>query len=142
MKYEIVEKLPDAGAYNRLRQAVGWGTYEPAVIDRSLPASVYGVCALANSEIIGMARIIGDGGLVFYIQDVIVMPAYQRMGIGTEMMNRIMTFVSARASHNSYIGLMSASGKERFYERYGFTRRPTESLGSGMTISWKVAETA
>jgi len=29
-------------------------------------------------------------------------------------------------------------GKEAFYEKYGFTTRPTDKLGAGMTIFWKV----
>jgi len=33
---------------------------------------------------------------------------------------------------------MAAAGKEPFYEKYGFTRRPTERLGAGMTQFWRV----
>ncbi|MDO8673420.1 MAG: GNAT family N-acetyltransferase [Dehalococcoidia bacterium] len=34
-----------------------------------------------------MARVIGDGGLFYYIQDVIFIPEYQRQGIGTQLMD-------------------------------------------------------
>jgi ribosomal protein S18 acetylase RimI-like enzyme len=85
-----------------------------------------------------MARIIGDGGMVYYIQDVIVIPDYQRQGIGTQMMDRIMAYIRLHASQSTIIGLMSAVGKEAFYEKYGFMVRPTDKLGAGMTIFWKV----
>jgi len=136
-KCTIVEKLPTAEEYNRLRKAVGWGTYQEVVIEKALPNSLYGVCAYQAGELVGMARIIGDGGMVYYIQDVIVLPDYQRRGIGTQMMDQVMAYLRAHASQNTIIGLMSAKGKEAFYEKYGFTNRPTDKLGSGMTLFWK-----
>lgn len=132
----IVEQLPGAQDYNRLREAVGWGVYEEAVIVRSLPNTLYCVCARVGGQVVGMARIIGDGGLVYYIQDVIVLPAYQRQGIGTQMMDRLMAYIGAHASHNTIVGLMAAKDKEPFYEKYGFVRRPNERMGAGMIIFW------
>jgi len=68
---------------------------------------------------------------------VIVAPDEQRQGIGTLLMDSIMAYIRANASHNALVGLMSAKGKEFFYEKFGFTNRPTITLGSGMTIFWK-----
>ena len=141
MNYQIIEKLPSPEEYTLLRQLVGWGIHEHDVIVKALPNSLYCVCAYANAEIIGMARIIGDGGLAYYIQDVIVKPGYQRQGIGTELMNKIMEYIHLHTSDNAVIGLMAAKGKEPFYKRYGFTIRPDDNLGSGMTIFWKTDKT-
>ena len=74
---------------------------------------------------------------MYYIQDVIVLPEYQRQGIGRQMMARVMDYIRTHASHNSIIGLMAAHGKETFYESYGFTRRPNERFGAGMTMFWQ-----
>lgn len=137
----IVETLPDAETYNRLRQAVGWGIYDVDVIDRFLPNSLFCLCARIDDRIIGMARVIGDGGLVYYIQDVIVEPSYQRRGIGTQLMDRVMAYIRAHAHHNTIVGLMAALDKEPFYERYGFTRRPNAGQGAGMTLFWKEEST-
>jgi GNAT superfamily N-acetyltransferase len=137
MEYEIVEKPPSPEEYIQLRQLVGWGIHKRETIINALPNSLYCVCAYLNAEIIGMARIIGDGGLAYYIQDVIIKPDYQRKGIGTELMNKIMGYIRIHASDNTVIGLMSAEGKETFYERYGFTKRPAGRFGSGMTMFWK-----
>ena len=136
-EWSIVEQLPSAADYNRLRDLVGWGTYREDVIVKSLPNSLYCVCATADGRVVGMARVIGDGGMVYYVQDVIVVPGYQRRGIGTQLMDRVMAYICTHASHNSIVGLMAAKGKEAFYTRYGFTVRPTHQLGSGMTMFWK-----
>lgn len=142
MEYEIIEGMPSAEEYNRLRQRVGWDGYDPGVIARALPQTLYGVCAILDGNIIGMARVIGDGGLVYYIQDVIVDPNYQRQGIGTQMMDRVMAYIGDHAAQNSIIGLMAAHGKESFYERYGFVRRPIDRLGCGMTRFWQSDQNA
>ena len=136
MNYQIIEKLPTPEEYNQLRQLVGWGIYKRNVILQALPKSLYCVCAYDGTAIIGMARIIGDGGIAYYVQDVIVKPDYQRQGIGTQLMNKIMDYIHTHANNNSVIGLMAAKGKEPFYARYGFTIRPDGSLGSGMTMWW------
>ena len=135
--FTYIERLPSVPDYNRLRAAVGWSIYDEAVIAAFLPNTLYCICALDGDEAIGMARVIGDGGLVFYIQDVIVLPDYQRRGIGTHMMDHVMAYSAAHAHHNTIIGLMSAYGKEAFYEKYQFVRRPTERFGAGMTRFWR-----
>jgi predicted N-acetyltransferase YhbS len=84
-----------------------------------------------------MGRVVGDLGLCFYIQDVIVVRTHQGRGVGGAIMRRLMKFISEHAVEDSYVGLMSAVGKESFYHRYGFTSRPTETLGAGMTLFWK-----
>jgi ribosomal protein S18 acetylase RimI-like enzyme len=40
-----------------------------------------------------MARIIGDEGLYYYIQDVIVVPECQGRGIGKKLMARVMEYI-------------------------------------------------
>ena len=49
-------------------------------------------------------------------------------------MNSIMLYLEENAPENSYITLMAAKGKEEFYEKFGFFKRPTEKFGCGMMI--------
>jgi GNAT superfamily N-acetyltransferase len=134
MDVRVEETLPSDEEYNGLRRAVGWGTYDAGVAASFLPRSLYCVCAHRGLGLVGMARVVGDGGLVFSIQDVIVLPEHQGQGIGAMLMDAIMGYVRAHACRGSVVSLMSAKGKEGFYERYGFVRRPNDRLGSGMTI--------
>ena len=136
--YTILEQLPDVTDYNRLRDVVGWSAYLVEVAEPCLARSLYGVCVLQDDAVVGMARVIGDGGMTFYLQDVIVHPDHQGRGLGAQLMDRIMAYLRAHAVPGAVVGLMAAAGKEGFYERYGFTRRPTERLGAGMTLFWRV----
>jgi len=136
MEVTIKEETPSPFDYNCLRKSVGWGEYDEATIRAGLESTLYCVCAFDSARIIGMGRVIGDGALCFYIQDIIVIPEYQRNAIGKMIMGNVMRFVASKAATNTVVGLMSAQGKERFYEGFGFTRRPAEALGSGMTLFW------
>lgn len=127
---------PSAEGYNRLRRDAGWPEMDVATVERCLPQSLFAVCAFQGDDLVGTGRVVGDGGLCFYIQDVIVLRSHQGRGIGAGIMDRIMGFIAHGSVKNSYLGLMSAVGKEPFYHRYGFTTRPTGALGSGMTRFW------
>ena len=94
---------------------------------------------MEHGELVGMGRVVGDGGTIFYIQDVVVIPEHQGQGCGAMVMERIMNYIQTHAHNHSTVGLMAAFGKERFYEHYGFKCRPNEKLGAGMTIFWEKA---
>ncbi len=138
IRYEV--QVPSSEEYNRLRKDVAWPEMEMETAARCLPHSLYVVCAYDGDELTGMGRIVGDGGLCFFIQDLIVARTHHRRGIGTAIMERLMGFIADRAVADTYVGLMSAVGKEPFYHRFGFTSRPTESLGCGMTRFWEVEQ--
>jgi GNAT superfamily N-acetyltransferase len=132
MTVAIVERLPNPEEYNGLRASAGWGTYDPEAVRECLPRSLYGVCADIGGTTVGMARVVGDGGLVCYIQDVVVLPAWRGQGIARQMMDAIMTWVNANMVPGAVVGLMAAAGLERFYASYGFRSRPDGRYGAGM----------
>jgi GNAT superfamily N-acetyltransferase len=137
MNYQIIEKFPTVDEYIRLRQLAGWRVHARETLVKALPNSLYCVCAISEGETVGMARIIGDNGIAFYIQDVLVKPAHQRQGIGKALMAHIIDYISQHAGENAVIGLMAAKDKEPFYLPYGFTVRPNDEFGAGMTMFWK-----
>ena len=66
----------------------------------------------------------------------LVLPEYQGRGIGTEMMERILGYLKERIKPGwgVSVDLMSAIGKESFYEKFGFIIRPRERRGAGMDL--------
>ena len=136
-KFEIIEKTPSPYKYNFLRKSVGWFEIEADIAERSLQNSIYSICAIMDNEIIGYARIIGDNGINYYIQDLIVIPNYQNKKIGTELFKSIMEYLNKNAPHNSFVALMAAKGKSNFYKKFNFIERPSENFGPGMCIILK-----
>lgn len=74
-------------------------------------------------------RVVGDGGMYFYVQDVMVMPEFQGRGIGAAVMDAIMRYLEGATAGGAFVGLMAAEGSERFFQRYGFRRRPDDRPG-------------
>ena len=80
--------------------------------------SLFSVYVIFENEVVGCGRVIGDGGIYFYIQDVIVLPEFQGKGIGKRIMNAIMDYLKTYAPSGAFVYLMAAKGVSRFYERY------------------------
>ena len=133
-RIRIVEAPPSVEDYNRIRAAVGWGALEPSQIETALANSRYAVCAYIDDEIAGCARIVGDGAMFFYIQDMMILPEFQRGGVGSELMQYIGAHLERTAPQNSFIGLMAARDAAPFYEKHGIPKRLENSPGMG---AWK-----
>lgn len=71
-----------------LYQAVGWTNYtnQPQMLEQSLAHSLAIYVARDGEEIVGLVRLVGDGFSSVFVQDLIVLPNYQRQGIGSDLM--------------------------------------------------------
>ena len=122
--------------FNFLRTAVGWQAIENELAANGIKNSAFLVCARDGEKAIGMARVITDYGYVVFVHDVIVLPEYQGNGTGAELMRRVMNYIDENISQGQrkIIHLMSKTGKEEFYEKFGFFKRPKDDYGYGMTL--------
>ena len=126
---EIVERAPTPDEYRRLRASVGWNELDADAIRAGLSGSLYSVVLERDGEVIGCGRVVGDGGVYFYVQDVIVVPDLQGQGWGERIMDAVMHYLDASVRPGSFIGLMAAKDVEAFYLRFGFERRPDDRPG-------------
>jgi GNAT superfamily N-acetyltransferase len=131
-EYKIVERSPTVKEYQKLRKATGWKKIEPESIKIGLYNTLYSICVIFKDNIVGCGRVIGDGSIYFYIQDIIVLPEFQRKGIGKLIMNSIIDYLKTHAHQKSFIGLMAAEGVSKFYEKFGFTERAPDMPGMFM----------
>ena len=71
-----------------LYQAVGWTNYtnQPQMLEKALSHSLATYLARDDEEIVGLVRLVGDGFSSVFVQDLIVLPSYQRQGIGSNLM--------------------------------------------------------
>ncbi len=128
-KYILVERSPTVEEYQKLREAVEWENVGPEATEIALNNSLFSVCVIFKNEVIGCGRVIGDGGIYFYIQDIIVLPEFQGKGIGKRIMNAVMNYLKEHALPYAFIGLMAAKGVSKFYEKYGFAERLPDRPG-------------
>lgn len=109
--------------YQSLRGTTDWFKVDDEVVEKSLKNDLFSVCVFDNKTLAGMGRIVGDGAIYFYIQDIIVKPACQGKGIGMLIMKEIEAYLEEHAFNNSFIGLMAADGVQAFYHKFGYVER-------------------
>ena len=83
--YELIERAPTPDEYRAICDAVGWTAvinFEAAVT--SLERSLYAIVAVKDGQTVAMGRIIGDGAMYFYVQDIATLPEHQDEGIGQQ----------------------------------------------------------
>lgn len=133
MPYTIERRAPTAKQWMELRKSVGWATFDEEAAEKSLAATNFCVSAFEGGELIGMARVLGDGIICFYVGNVMVRPDRQREGIGREIMDEIMLYLDEHAAKGAIASLLSIKGKEEFYTQFGFEKRPDDRQGCGMS---------
>ena len=82
--FNLHEEIPDTEEYRAMRVATGLSAKSAEAASRGLPNSLFSVCLRdTGGTLIGMGRIIGDGGLNFEIVDIAVhLVAYQHLAQG------------------------------------------------------------
>lgn len=104
-----------------LYDAVGWTRYttDPERLRTAVSRSLRVVSAWSDSRLIGLARVVGDGVTIIYLQDILVHPDFQRRGIGSSLLTEALRpFSDVRQQ----VLLTDDEPRQRaFYEAEGFT---------------------
>lgn len=129
MNFNIEEKIASVEDYQKLRSKVGWHNHDRNAVEDGLKASIFFVCAVMDEEIIGIGRVVGDGNIYFYIQDVIVSPEHQGKGIGVKIIDYLNQLILTKAVPGAFVGLMAAEGLVPLYEKFGFKTRSSDKPG-------------
>ena len=130
--YLVNHISPTVEEFVALHNKIGWGSLAHDIAQTSLDNSLFHVSVRFDNKLVGMGRVVGDGAMYFYIQDVIIDPDFQRQGIGQLVMEHIESYLLKTAQQGSTIGLLAAKGKEAFYTRFGYNKRDGDNLGLGM----------
>ena len=130
----LVRNKLDVDTYLSLRASVKWKKLSRRQAQKALENSLFVVCAYDGKRPAGMGRIVGDGAVICYIQDLLVHPDYQGMGIGNRLLQELRNYVLSIREEGTemMLDLMCAKDREMFYTKHGFIARPTKNLGPGM----------
>ena len=74
-----------------LYQSVGWTNYleRIGILEEAYANSLCVLGAYDDDRLIGIIRAVGDGQTIVFVQDIIVLPEYQRKGVGTKLMKAV-----------------------------------------------------
>jgi GNAT superfamily N-acetyltransferase len=97
------------------------GTRQPEKLAIRFSNSYAVSFAYDGDVLIGAARAISDGDQHAAIYDVVLLPEYQKHGIGRQLMKSLLD----QLSNIEAIILYAVPGKEGFYQQFGFGKMPT-----------------
>lgn len=117
-----------------LFRSVGWEPPGRAQVAKALDNTLVSFTVYDEEFPIGMVRLIGDGGMSFYIKDFAVKPAYQRKNIGSMLIKAVEDYIIENIDSDWRVSLELISTIEAvpFYLKKGFEERPCEWDGPGM----------
>lgn len=129
MSFTLHARVPDIGTYRHLCREAGLSpkTTEAAAI--GLPNSLYGVQVFDGEVVVGMGRVIGDGGLFFQVVDIAVLPAYQGRGLGKQIMAAISDWMRANVPESGFVSLLADGEAHKLYAQHGFVPTAPASVG-------------
>ena len=127
-KQEIV-KLEDV---LHLYQAVGWTNYthQSEMLEQALSHSLVIYVALDGDAVVGLIRLVVDGFSSVFVQDLIVLPTYQRQGIGSALMKQALG--DFKGAYQVQLVTEQTEKNVRFYRSIGFETLSTYNC-IGMT---------
>ncbi len=103
-----------------LYRNVGWSAYLKDIprLMKAFEKSLLVISAWDSNKLIGIIRVVGDGLTILYVQDILVLSEYRRMGVGSNLLRN----VTERFSDIRQIVLLTDDNTETrgFYERNGF----------------------
>lgn len=84
-QYDEREILP-------LYASVGWTAYtdQPETLRRGFENSLLTLAAYEENRLIGILRAVGDGQTIVFVQDLLILPEYQRRGVGTALLRELL----------------------------------------------------
>ena len=117
-----------------LYRSVGWDPPCIEQVQTALQNTLATFTCYDGDRPVGMARVIGDGGMSFYIKDFAVVPSSQGKGVGKCLLTALEQYVKECKPLEWAVSLELISSKDAvdFYERFGFEKRPCDGVGPGM----------
>ena len=102
-----------------LYENIGWISYsnKPSELNEAIKNSLFNIGAFDGEELVGLIRVVGDNISIIYIQDILVKENYQRLGIGTNLLQLVLN----RYNNVRQIILMTDNTEKTklFYKRNG-----------------------
>jgi GNAT superfamily N-acetyltransferase len=132
--YQLVERIPTVAEFCDLRRLSGLTPKTEEAAAAGLPNTLYAVVVEHAGETVGMGRIIGDGGTVYQIADMAVLPAHQGKGQGKRIMQALVGWLQANAPKSAYVNLIADGEARNLYAQFGFVPTAPVSIGMSMWI--------
>lgn len=132
--YMLSMEIPSVEDYRRLRAVTGLSGKTEEAARLGLPNSWSAVVVRHRGQVVGMGRVIGDGGCFFQVCDMAVEPEHQGRGLGKRIFSTLMEDLEARAPTSAYVSLIADGEARHLYAKFGFEPVTPVSIGMALWI--------
>lgn len=134
LNYTIVRQTPSLDDFLRLRRITGLTVYSEEAARKGLAGTIVAALAMQDDDVVGMGRIVGDGGCVFTVADVAVDPAHQGKGLGKAIMAELMDYVNSELASKAYVTIIADLPADKLYAQFGFEPVAPDSIGMAYRV--------
>jgi GNAT superfamily N-acetyltransferase len=127
-------ETPCLADHQRLRSVAGLSNFAEAAARKGLAGTAIGAVARHEGRVVGMGRIIGDGGLFFQMVDIAVEPAHQGCGLGKAIVRALLQALAERLDAPAYVSLIADGAADRLYAQFGFVPVAPKSQGMAQWV--------
>ncbi len=130
--YTLTFATPDIATYRSLRTRSGLSGKTETAAARGLPGTLFAVQVLCGEEVVGMGRVIGDGGCFYQVCDIAVLPEHQGRGLGKRIMQAISDYIDSEVPESAYVSLIADGKAQDLYAQFGFVHTAPASVGMAL----------
>lgn len=133
--YRLLVAPPSPLEYVALRVAAGLSPRTLAQAEIAIRGTwAFRRVVTASGELVGMGRVVGDGGWYFLIADMATRPDHQGRGIGGAVLDDLLEEIRRRAEPDAYVTLTADPPGRRLYETRGFADVAPGRTGMSRTV--------
>lgn len=121
--YTIIHATPSVDNYISLRSQSGLTSKTIRAATVGLANSLFAVQIAESSSpntIVGMGRMIGDGGCFFQVVDIAALPSHQGKGLGKMIMKELKDWMDENVPKSGAVFLFADGRANELYRQFGF----------------------
>ena len=117
-------------------ESVGWKPYSPSQLEKALKNTMYMVKVIADGQLAGIGRVVGDFGIACMLTSICVKPEFQKQGIGYTIVTKLKELITndINTGERILVELAPTAGNEAFYQKAGFKYKPEKITGMYLWI--------
>lgn len=134
--YRLVDGPPAVEDYLQLRLRAGLSPKRPDQAAAAIDGAWAAVHVVSDpAGVVGMGRVLGDGGWYFHVLDMAVVPEHQRRGLGDAILTALLDRIRREAPSGAYVCLLADPPGRALYQRHGFGLTAPGSIGMAQLLA-------
>lgn len=117
---DVFYEAPTSEEFVELRKLTGMYPRSLESARKGLNNSLFWIILRDQDKLVGMGRVVGDGGTVAQITDISVHPDYQKKGYGAFIFEQIQNYILANIPDDAFVCIFAEKHATPFYKNRRF----------------------